>query len=623
VFPKLTRKADLEKAKKQLTKYFSVLNDLIKADLLEILFNCRWESYRQKHRTILDKDMLYNDLCCTYPEECSGRHGLDLGVNNLEFVMLWKILVGKSAINMNLLPFLDQYHNSIMVQDMMFPSGPPKGIGWDNRLNLYRDIEQELIKNTKFVANVHQIQFFATYRGFNSATWGTLLQAMPKLQSLELHYWVGDNFFDIIRENCSRLRELILFRQRQGRTSRDLERIPGLVSSLANSLKVLIIDSVDSSFDQKTAKDLQKAVAGCKHLECLKLEADESPYVHWVNSRYRVNTKLLILTLRRSYQYLTIVRNINRCFNNDVEIQLTFDTYVDIDNHKHAFFSHGPITGGGENTVAQSTKDFEQAEVGNNFYKLFSEFGPKVTSLHCETDIRPEYIAHLFPNLESLEMFSRATRRVPMDSRFSTSPDTWKKLSTFTMEVDPGFSSFCTEYLLVHILGDVFTNAHNLSSIKVLASQTGLKVSEFSLMLELNKVKNNVRKLREIQFLSPYRMQNQGISCHLATWFLSNCPQLELLRDVCSWGGGEEEWARVVIDAEKRGLKTAWADKTRKVSLYTIDYDSEGWVQTDTGHQFELYNNLNDDWEVVDMDNPEEMEDVQVLANEAANAGEA
>ena len=116
MFPKLTRKADLEKAKKQLTKYFSVLNDLIKADLLEILFNCRWESYRQKHRTILDKDMLDNDLCCTYPEECSGRHGLDLGVNNLEFVMLWKILVGKSAINMNLLPFLDQYHNSIMVQ---------------------------------------------------------------------------------------------------------------------------------------------------------------------------------------------------------------------------------------------------------------------------------------------------------------------------------------------------------------------------------------------------------------------------------------------------------------------------------------------------------------------------
>ena len=149
---------------------------------------------------------------------------------------------------------------------MMFPSGPPKGIGWDNRLNLYRDIEQELIKNTKSVANVQQIQFFATYRGFNSGTWRTLLQAMPKLQSLELHYWVGDNFFDIIRENCSGLRELILFRQRQGRASKDLERIPNLVSSLANSLKVLIIDSVDSSFDQKTAKDLQKAVASCKYL---------------------------------------------------------------------------------------------------------------------------------------------------------------------------------------------------------------------------------------------------------------------------------------------------------------------------------------------------------------------
>ena len=89
----------------------------------------------------------------------------------------------------------------------------------------------------------------------------------------------------------------------------------------------------------------------------MKLEADESPYVHWVNSRYRVNTKLLIMTLRRSYQYLTIVRyvtylmsvlshdifgcrNINRCFNSDVKIQLTYDTYVDIDNHKHAFFRY-------------------------------------------------------------------------------------------------------------------------------------------------------------------------------------------------------------------------------------------------------------------------------------------
>ena len=44
------------------------------------------------------------------------------------------------------------------------------------------------------------------------------------------------------------------------------------------------------------------------------------------------------------------------------------------------------------------------------------------------------------------------------------------------------------------------------------------------------------------------------------------------------------------------------------MSLYTIDYDSEGWVQADTGHQFELYNNLNDDWEVVEMDNVEEIQ---------------
>ena len=42
--------------------------------------------------------------------------------------------------------------------------------------------------------------------------------------------------------------------------------------------------------------------------------------------------------------------------------------------------------------------------------------------------------------------------------------------------------------------------------------------------------------------------------------------------------------------------------------MYTIDYDSEGWIQADTGHQFELYNNLNDDWEVVEMDNVEEIQ---------------
>ena len=45
------------------------------------------------------------------------------------------------------------------------------------------------------------------------------------------------------------------------------------------------------------------------------------------------------MTLRRSSDYKTIIRNINRCFNSDVEIELFFDTYVDIDNHKHAFFS--------------------------------------------------------------------------------------------------------------------------------------------------------------------------------------------------------------------------------------------------------------------------------------------
>ena len=53
-------------------------------------------------------------------------------------------------------------------------------------------------------------------------------------------------------------------------------------------------------------------------------------------------------------------------------------------------------------------------------------------------------------------------------------------------------------------------------------------------------------------------------------------------------------------EAELRSLRIGMAERTRKDSLYTIDYDSEGWIQCDTGHQFELFNNLNDDWEVVD-----------------------
>ena len=94
--------------------------------------------------------------------------------------MVWRILVGKAATSLNLLPFLDQYHNSIMVQDMMFPQGPPKGIGWDTKLNLYRDIEQELVRDPKLVQNIRQLQFFATYRGFNSLAWQSLLGSMSR-----------------------------------------------------------------------------------------------------------------------------------------------------------------------------------------------------------------------------------------------------------------------------------------------------------------------------------------------------------------------------------------------------------------------------------------------------------
>ena len=299
------------------------------------------------------------------------------------------------------------------------------------------------------------------------------------------------------------------------------------MSGLASSLRVLIIDSVDVNIPAKVAKELQRSVSQCQHLECLKLEAEESPWVHFINSRYKISTKMLLLTIRKSHEYLTIIRNVNRCVEEGVDIHLTFDTYVDIDNHKHAFFSHGPIIGGGENTVAQSTREFEQRELCVSFHKLMAEFGPKVTELHCETDIRPEYLALLFPNLETLEMFARASRKVEVDARFSRDKARiWQKLTKFTMEVDPGFTSACNEFLLVHILSDILGYAPSIRSFKVLASQTGLKVSEYSLILALNKVRENATRLEEVVFLSPYKMHGQGITDKLASWFITNCPKL-------------------------------------------------------------------------------------------------
>ena len=87
-----------------------LLNDLIKSDLMEMLFHYKWGSYRQSHKTILDVSMMENDICCTLPEECSGIHELDLQVPNLEYVMLWKILLGKTSSNLNMLHFMEFHH---------------------------------------------------------------------------------------------------------------------------------------------------------------------------------------------------------------------------------------------------------------------------------------------------------------------------------------------------------------------------------------------------------------------------------------------------------------------------------------------------------------------------------
>merc|ERR1712098_396148 len=113
-------------------------------------------------------------------------------------------------------------------------------------------------------------------------------------------------------------------------------------------------------------------------------------------------------------------------------------------------------------------------------------------------------------------------------------------------------------------------------------------------------------------------MHGQGISYQVALWFLKHCPNLRLLRDVSSWGGEPRDWERVIREAESRGLTVGIAEKTRKDSLYTIDYDSEGWIQLDSGHKYELFNNLNDDWEMIDVEENFD-EDVNNQNNQNAN----
>jgi len=391
-----------------------------------------------------------------------------------------------------------------------------------------------------------------------------------------------------------------------------LEHIPTIVDKFRHSLRVLIVDSKDVSFSQKVSKDLQKSLSQCEHLECLKLESEESIYLHWCNARYRVRTKKLLMTLRRSTNYRKIIRNINRCLNPDVEIDLFYDTYVCIENHKLTFLSHGPINWGGDNTVTFETREFEAKEIDGAFYKLMTEFGVKVRRLSTETDIRPDYFQFLFPNIEYLEMFARASRKVAVDTRFQENG--WKNLTDFALEVDPSFTLMTDESLLVNMLGDVLNYTNNLATIKVIASQSGLKVSENSLLVKLKQVSSHLSKLTHFEFLSPFCIRNSGLTAKLAEFLVANCPALEVLRDVASWSGSEVAWSRVARSAKKAGFQVGWAKKTNKSSLYTIEYDIEGWCQTDTGHSFELYNNLYDDWEVVEADEEVQLLDAQMGA---------
>ena len=162
------------------------------------------------------------------------------------------------------------------------------------RDNQIRMIEAEISKNPKMVANVQSLKIAGTYRNHNLTIWANLLPNMSHLQSIELHYWSCDAFLDIIQNNCTNLKEIILSRQKcsLGRLGRAMENLPSLVTAFQHSLRVLIVDVGSACLDQSLAPRLQKALADVKNLECLKLEARESPYLHWNNCRYRVRSFL-------------------------------------------------------------------------------------------------------------------------------------------------------------------------------------------------------------------------------------------------------------------------------------------------------------------------------------------
>lgn len=118
------------------------------------------------------------------------------------------------------------------------------------------------------------------------------------------------------------------------------------------------------------------------------------------------------MTLRRSSKYKTIVRNINRCFN-PMWSSTCSRSYVDVDNHKHAF-TNGPHCWWRRKHRVPGHPKLEARRLVCP-YKLMSEFGVKVGRLSVETDIRPEYFQCMFPNIEYLEMFARQ-QKGSMDS---------------------------------------------------------------------------------------------------------------------------------------------------------------------------------------------------------------
>ena len=50
---------------------------------------------------------------------------------------------------------------------------------------------------------------------------------------------------------------------------------------------------------------------------------------------------------------------------------------------------------------------------------------------------------------------------------FRFTPNSWSNLTSFALEVDPGFAALTVDNLIVNMLGDVFQFGKNVTNLKV------------------------------------------------------------------------------------------------------------------------------------------------------------